>query len=364
MALVELRHFVVHAPCVSDLSDIKLDVEFMSRQPIDVNLATLLEANANAQHEVERNLRYRVLQNELRIVLSYLGDSSLQSELQLDKQNFVGTAGHIKRFVSESVGLGMLTAAAEEYFRWQYGADLIYNFDILPGELQEKFGKKGVRPDLLFKFDDGLRELAGEARGRSGVGPQGDAFRPDQLKRMCQILGWSVENGRFPVTMTWAYLGGKQVQVDLFTMSEDSIGSLAYEPLMEVPAAVARRQRVTTDATGRGERRAQRLFETAPPAPAREARSLFGREVRGDWTTADFARPSNVRMFLGVTDQPIPSSDLRIARSRRRRGASRVRTEYETAVSDRLLIVVTESDNPEPAWSRVEVAVQEDQSDD
>lgn len=314
---------MVHASCVSDLSDIKLDVEFMSRQPIDVNLATLLEANANAQHEVERNLRYRVLQNELRIVLSYLGDPSLQSELQLDKQNFVGTAGHIKRFVSESVGLGMLTAAAEEYFRWQYDADLIYNFDILPGELQEKFGKRGVRPDLLFKFDDGLRELAGEARGRSGVGPQGDAFRPDQL-----------------------------------------IGSLAYEPLMEVPAAVAQRQRVTTDALGRGERRAQRLFETAPPAPAREARSLFGREVRGGWTTADFARPSNVRMFLGVTDQPIPSSDLRIARSRRRRGASRVRTEYETAVSDRLLIVVTESDNPEPPWSRVEVAVQEDQSDD
>ena len=359
MSLVQLRHFVVHAPDALELSRVALDFEFRPRQPITVDLATLLEANAKAEHEVEWNLRYRVLQNELRIVLSYLSEVGPRSGLQLDTENFVGTAAHIKRFVSESVGLGMLTAAVEQYFSWQYDPDLIYNFDVLPGHMQNDFPKNGVRPDLLFKFDNGLGALAGEARGRSEVGPQGDALRRDQRKRMGQLVGWSVENGAYPVTMTWAYLGGEQVQVDLFTMSDESIGSLAYQPKAEAPAAVIQREFVTTDALERSERRAQRLFETAPPAPAGEPRRLFDREVRGDWMTADFAKPSNVRMFLGVTDQPVPASHLRIARSRRRQAASREQPKYETALSDRLLIVVTESDSPEPEWSQVEAAVQE-----
>ena|SRR5215469_10377312 len=112
---------------------------------------------------------------EIRCVQLCTGSAALEPgccDLQLDTENFVGTAGHIKRFVSESVGLGMLTAAAEEYFMWQYAPDLIYNFDILPGELQDDFPKKGVRPDLLFKFDDGARALAGEARGQVGGRPK------------------------------------------------------------------------------------------------------------------------------------------------------------------------------------------------
>jgi hypothetical protein len=362
VALVQLRHFLVHAECEPALERVPLDFVFRSRKAVSVDLATLLEANATAEHELEWELRYRVLQNELRIVLSFLHEEPY-GNLQLDNENFVATAAHIKRFVSESVGLGMLTAAVKEYFSWQYGSDSIYNFDVLPGEMQDELPKKGVRPDLLFKFDDGFRVLAGEARGRSGVGPRADVIRNDQHKRMQDILGWSAANGAYPITMTWAYLGGDHVQVDLFTMSEESIGSLAYQPTMETPAELTQRELVTIDAVGRGERRAQRLFETAPPAPAREPRRLFDREVRGSWVTADFARPSNVRMFLGVTDGPIPPSRVRAARSRRRRAASPAPAEYETAVSDRLVIVVAHSDDAEPEWSRVEASVQEGEHD-
>ena len=84
-----------------------------------------------------------VLQHELRIILSYISDEGLDDQLQLDVENFAATAGHIKRFISESVGLGMLTAAVQEFFAWEFGPDAISNFDVLPGELKDQFGKAG-----------------------------------------------------------------------------------------------------------------------------------------------------------------------------------------------------------------------------
>jgi hypothetical protein len=82
-------------------------------------------------------------------------------------------------------------------------------------------------------------------------------------------------HGGYPVTMTWAYLGGNHVQVDLFTMSDHSMGSLGYVPPEGKTADidVGVRRQITADAIGRGELRAERLFETAPPAPIREPRS-------------------------------------------------------------------------------------------
>jgi len=171
-------------------------------------------------------------------------------------------------------------------------------------------------------------------------------------------------HGGYPVTMTWAYLGGNHVQVDLFTMSDHSMGSLGYVPPEGKTADidVGVRRQITADAIGRGELRAERLFETAPPAPIREPRRLFGREVRGGWVTADLVRPSNVRLFLGATDAEVPASDVRATRSRARRTVQRRADEYETALSDRLLIVVARSENPEPEWSRVEALIERGES--
>jgi len=369
---VQLRHFIVDADFNPDV-DFELEFDewlpgligLRSCYPIEVDLAALLEANTMAERDVDRELRYRVLQYELRIILSYLSDGGSGSRLRLDEANFAATAGHIKRFVSESVGLGMLTAAVQEYFAWEFGPDAIANFDVLPGELKEQFGTGGVRPDLMFDFKDGARVLAGEARGRSSAGPPGDTVRQEQRRRLRDMLRWSSDHGGYPVTMTWAYLGGKYVQVDLFTMSDRSIGSLGYAPSEEKVAGinVSMREQFTIDAIGRSEQRAERLFEDAPTAPVREPRRLFGREVRGDWVTADLVRRSNVRLFLGAMDTPVPADDLRAVRSRTRRTAQRQSDEYETAVSQRLLIVVARSDNPEPEWSRVEALIERGESD-
>lgn len=278
----------------------------------------------------------------------------------MDVENFAATAGHIKRFISESVGLGMLTAAVQEFFAWEFGPDAISNFDVLPGELKDQFKKSGVRPDLLFDFKDDARAIAGEARGRSRPGPPGIIIRAEQRQRMQDMLRWSIAHGDYPVTMTWAYLGGNQVQVDLFTMSDQSAGSLKYAD-QQVSALIPEadmRQQFTAEATERGQRRVARLFETAPPPPVREPRRLFGREVRGDWVTADLVRPSNIRLFLGALETPVPEPDVRQVRSRVRQGSRARASAYETALSDRLLIVVAPSEESEPAWSSIEAFIE------
>src|SRR5262249_43335350 len=161
-------------------------------------------------------------------------------------------------------------------------------------------------------FKDRVRMLAGEARGRSRAGPKGTDTRLEQHHRMREILRWSRDHDAYPVTMTWAYLGGNHVQVDLFTMSADSIGNLDYMPPTVSIAANASgaREQLTDDAIQRSERRALSLFDSAPAAPAREPRTLFGREVKGSWVTADLVHPSRVRLFIGAIERPVDAADV------------------------------------------------------
>jgi hypothetical protein len=364
VALVQLRHFIVSADLDQHSHELALHFRFQSRHSVDVDLAALLEANMMAERDVDRELRYRVLQYELRMILSYLSDDGSEGQLRLDVENFAATAGHIKRFVSESVGLGMLTAAVQEFFAWEFGPNAIANFDVLSGELKDIFGIGGIRPDLLFDFRDGARVLAGEARGRSEVGPHGTLTRAEQRQRMREILQWSGDHGGYPVTMTWTYLGGSGVQVDLFTVSDESMGSLGYVLPCgpEAGINVGARQQYTADAVLRSERRAARIFDTAPAAPFQKPRRLFGTEVRGDWVTADLLRPSNVRLFLGALDRRIPVAVLRETRSRSRQAGRRLSPDYATALSDQLLIVVARSENPEPEWSHVEALIERGES--
>lgn len=364
MALVNLRHFIVEADW-DDIDVLSPRASFAGPKTLEVDLAALLEANATAERDVERDLRYRVLQYELQIILSYLTHDGSGSWLKLDGENFPATAGHIKRFISESVGLGMLTAAVQEFFSWEVGPEAIANFDVLPGELKDEFGTGGVRPDLLFDFKDGERVLAGEARGRSSLGPQGATMRKDQRQRLKDLLAWSRDHGDYPVAMTWAYLGGAHVQVDLFTMQEGSVGSVGYLAVDKLPVHVGSQVRgqFTAEAVDRSERRTAHLFETAPSAPIRESRRLFGREVKGDWVTADLVRSSDIRMFLGVVEAPLPSSEVRSARSRTRPSSQPRADRYETALSDRMLIVVAQSDDPQPEWSHIEALIEGGESD-
>lgn len=87
--------------------------------------------------------------------------------------------------------------------------------------------------------------------------------------------------------------------------------------------------------------------------------------LRGISTVTALRRPCGLRLrYRSNRARLRPPARVQSERSRRHQVASRERTEYETALSDRLLIVVTESDNPEPEWSHVEMAIQEDEGDD
>lgn len=355
MATVRLRHFMVDSTFSETADDIYSHFYFQSEYDIDIDLALLLEANTMAERDIDHEQRFQVLQHEQRIVLSYLHQAGPRDHLRLDNKNFAATAGHIKRFVCESVGLGMLTAAVQEYFAWTLGPDSIANFDILPGHLKNTFAKKGVRPDLLFDFKDGARMLAGEARGRSKIGPQGNETWREQHKRMREIIQWSADHGAYPVTMTWTYLGGSGVQVDLFTVSDRSLGAFDY-----VPPAIeyAARRQITEESIERSEQRAASLFNSAPSIRRHKPRTLFGREVRGSWVTADLVHPSRVRLFLGAMEQPLGESELRAARSRLRRRTSQRTESLEAALNDRLVLIVAQSDDPEPDWRRVETLIE------
>ena len=94
----------------------------------DIDLAEVVKVNALAV-PADRELTYRVMQHELRMLLSFLVDEP-ESPLVLRHADFRASSGHVKRFVSESFGLGMLTAAVERHHRWALDDGDLHNFDV------------------------------------------------------------------------------------------------------------------------------------------------------------------------------------------------------------------------------------------
>jgi hypothetical protein len=134
----------------------------------DIVLADVVEVNALAV-PADRDLTYRVMQHELRLLLSFLVDMP-GSPLIVRHTEFRASSGHVKRFISESFGLGMLTAAAERHYQWKLNSSDLHNFDVLPAKVAAQYPSSGIRPDLLFEFNlqgHGKR-LAGEALAWSG----------------------------------------------------------------------------------------------------------------------------------------------------------------------------------------------------
>src|SRR5262249_55594211 len=124
------------------------------------------------------------------------------------------------RFISESFGLGMLTAAAERHHRWKLNDNDLHNFDVLPANVAGQYPRSGIRPDLLFDFTDQgqKKRLAGEARCRSSARPVHPVSKA-QRDRLADIVAWSGWNDLHPVTMTYAYTGAANAQVDLFDVA-------------------------------------------------------------------------------------------------------------------------------------------------
>ena len=304
----------------------------------DINLAEVVKVNGLAV-PADRKLTYRVLQHELRLLLSFLREAQGEP-LSLRRTDFRASSAHVKRFISESFGLGMLTAAAERHHGWKLNDHDLYNFDVLPVGIAAQYPGSGIGPDLLFLFtgQEGEHRLAGEARGRSSA-------RPNDLH---------------PVTMTYAYTGAGIAQIDLFDvaapedlktdlviMSADDTGFTTqtgrrFERLSSI------RQR----ALGRVGDIADQLYATAPEDASVLRRTVYGHNVRGSWATADLIAPTQLRFFFGVLDQPLTPEE-EAARRGRSVPAQRDVDPIQVASTGRILVIVARDAAQDPSWSEV-----------
>lgn len=355
---VDLRMFSVvagrdrHGRFVADT--IHLDAEFH----MPVRLADVVKVNALSV-PLSKDASYRVLQHELRLLLSYL-PGRIGSPLRLCKAEFQASASHIRRFVTESLGLGMLTAAVESQFKWQRDARALAHFDVLPARLVGRYQTAGARPDLLFGFgtDSGPRRLAGEARGRSGKRHKAPTPSTAQRRRLDEILDWSDRHRHHPVTMTWAYTGADTVEVDMFVLNELNTNFDQPQSIDDDPSGPRRGEdELTPDqVAARAEKRVRRatddLYRTAPDSS--DDRFAFDRQVRGEWAPANLLGPSNLHLFLGVMHNELAAAELAaIRRARETDVRSREDDPIQVEVLGRIVIAVSLDRATAPPWAEV-----------
>ena len=360
MGMIDVRRFTV-ATYFGDSGDLEVeDIWLADEDTWDIDLAEVVKVNALAV-PADRKLTYRVMQHELRLLLSFLVEGP-GSPLTLRHADFQASSGHVKRFISESFGLGMLTAAAERHHGWKDDSDL-YNFDVLPAKVAADYSGSGIRPDLLFDFTDPGHEkrLAGEARGRSSARPVHPVSK-DQRDRLADIVAWSGVNYLHPVTMTYAYIGAANAQVDLFDITlPDHLPASSEIVIADEGDVVTTRtgrhfERLTSirpRALERAREIADQLYATAPQGVPGPARSVYGQNVRGSWATADLIAPSGLRFFLGLLDQPLTPEQAGAPRRRRNAARQRDADPIQVAASGRILAVVARDATQDPDWSEV-----------
>jgi hypothetical protein len=363
--------------------------------PVDVAEIILINAMAPAASNA---IKYATRENELRLLSSYLLEG-LAGDIQLLDGEFRCSSLHVRRFVSESFGLGMLTSAVQSAYAWVAGSDALFNFDALPASLAVRYSKSRIRPDLLFRMAGSY--LAGEARGRSS---KASLSTRQQEGRLNTLLPWAHVNDQ-ALVMTWAYLTSGGVTVDIYAPAggipwlENQVGVpqppvvnvatpkgmdlrsdllVSYEERPVLPEnvpdeadliATARRAAARSGGASNnsstvsrsaslvsaetlfadGESMlpviARQLFETAPETSVR----LADRRVRGVWVPVDPVDPGRGSFLLGVLEDSLSAADswslTRGLRDRHRLPAEGdddglVRSELSVAVRGRLLLAV------------------------
>lgn len=205
------------------------------RLPID--FSDVIYTNALAT-PVLHSVRYKAAQHELRLLGSYLRHG-LGRTIGVRHEALWSSSRHIRSFVTESAGLGMLTATVQAAFRWKARGET-FNIDALPTGLAGSYAKRGSRPDLLFDLPIG--RLAGEARGRSWRPP--NAPRKEHYNRLNSLLPWSAYHNH-PLVMTWTYVTDAGISVDLFTPVsgipglEDPLGDELPYQMSDAPVETA-----------------------------------------------------------------------------------------------------------------------------
>ncbi|MFC5119434.1 hypothetical protein ACFPN7_36320 [Amycolatopsis halotolerans] len=294
-----------------------------------VQLPQLLRVNTLAA-QLRPSMAYHVLQHELRLVLSYL--DSTNGMLVARTSDLQASARQIGSFFTETMGVGMLTAAMHARCGWNGGYQDLAHFDVLPAtKLTQHFSRKGVRPDLLFAFKHPPRDdIAGEARGRAKVQPGRGRTHDDQRKRLNQLFNWSSRNKNHQVTMAWTFTRGPHIAVDLFILDTNTPSPRPDQepkppppggpnrgpkpPSPEEGGRVAASPAPGSDSLDSGvdvtsydsddRPGADSLYETAPNS---DRQRLDDIEVRGDWVPANLIAPSTNQMFVGVLrNEPTP----------------------------------------------------------
>ncbi|MFG2351800.1 hypothetical protein [Streptomyces phaeochromogenes] len=355
--------------------------------PLPVSLAAVVNMNALAC-DLRKTVDQRVRDHEISLLLSYLTAGPGAGALGVDCSALDSSSGHIRRFVSECTGLGVMTAASEVLFDWKPGSYGLSSFDVLPGKLVGTYAKKGVRPDLLYDLAAG--PLAGEARGRrrdhKQMLPVGQGTQP-QRARLVKLAHWSVDHNEHDYFMSWVWLGTGGVYVDIF-LPDDSPAAVGLKTgwidvpgsgqpwRFRVPRTDARRRmdlesdylagrgdstpesagEGSSDATGASAgtaiSRAAEAVETAMDRSfAREDMlgSFYGVEVRGRWIRGDAVGQAHHEVLLGVLGERVPLDH----RSRRRLLASQT-DRLDVFLEGRLLTLVNSADSPRPSWDRIQ----------
>lgn len=356
MGLINVRHFVVTMRMDSAEGLIVDDVFLNETKELNIQLTDVVRVNALAV-PAKRDLKYRVLRHELRMLLSFMHEKP-GMPLRLREEEFSLSAGHVKRFVSESFGMGMLTAAIQSHFGWKPDSRSLENFDILPTQLAGDYPSHGVRPDLLFFFEEDGNpwRLAGEARGRSAKPPKGPNPTQAQRDRLNELVKWSWINNSHRITMTWAYTGSNPVQVDFFEIHPITKYNLdlALEKIIHYPQIQGRvpLAAIGQQAENRAATLTSQLYESAPEPL--HMRPLYGSHVRGDWIPADLVAQTDVHLLLGVLDKPLPTEQIAAIRRRQRSSPDILDQDpVQISITQRLLVVIARGSVAPPSWSDV-----------
>ncbi|MET8205885.1 hypothetical protein ABZT51_07515 [Streptomyces sp. NPDC005373] len=357
---------------------------------LPVGLARLIHINALAC-DLNRVLDYRTKQLEVRLLASYLDAPGTGGPLQVDHRAFVASSRHIRGFVTESSGMGMLTAASEALFAWDSTAHGLHSFDALPGRMLTDYRAVGIRPDLLFHLPGG--RIAGEARGRHRRPKTLLPKEPlaEQKSRLQELALWSASHRDHAYFMSWVWIGRSGVAVDIFLPQDgrwdgaldprwrrhsegrqwhfpvreqqrrpparppgqepngdpgtllDSLPGMHTPPATGPLQAVSRAQ-PASDPQEQAAHMAQQLYETAPEADA----ELAGIPVRGTWVLADALGSARHEVLLAVLGEQPPRQvgvRERLARAEGR---------FDACLDGRLLTVVRSAAAPPPRWQDLE----------
>ncbi|MGW2397201.1 hypothetical protein ACWCYY_11670 [Kitasatospora sp. NPDC001664] len=353
--------------------------------PLPVSLAALANINALAC-DLRRTVDQRVRNHEISLLLSYLRGGTGTGPLWADCGALDSSSGHIRRFVSECTGLGVMTAASETLFDWKPGVHGLSSFDVLPDKLLGTYANTGVRPDLLYDLAGG--PLAGEARGRRRDAKlmlpavRGTA---DQKKRLQKLATWSADHSGHPYFMSWVWLGTGGVYVDIF-LPEDSPATASLKTgwiekpgsqqpwRFRVPRPDPRRRletapeddldppfyRVPEPDPGVPDEGAATAIGRARPVVDAAMDRAFGREestlgklagvpVRGTWIRADAVGPARHEVLVGVLGERVPVDP----RAQRRRLSTENGSRLDLFLEGRLLTLVHPAGEPRPSWGRI-----------